>query len=525
MHLGRILALLLVLTGLPGPGPASPCRCPTPPPPHPLAAALRPLGRREVAPGVFFNATRTPAAFPAYSSFSSRSRPLFAILDDADRLVYLKQNVWLTAPKWVNSTTLAAIGSRIRPETDFSRLAHSNLYPNFPALLDVQTGRLFTVPFNFRRRGRLHHDLEFNPRTNTFLGTVTYAVRVKQKVYTVDTLVEIALDGTVVWQWDHRRRLPLNLPQCPRIRGSGEPPDCHHTNSLYWDLDTDVVYINVRNLFTFYAVNKSDGRVLWGVGAAGDVQLEADDGWGPRTQWHGVEPIGEDRYVAFNNHHGGAQSAAVVWQLRRPSAGPATARLVRRVFVRDWVQWMGDADLTPAGTVVVSHSMHSHIAEYTPDGAVAWALDFTTPHARLADPKFGVLNVFHFERFRLRPYLAATLECPSPEVRGSPRLTLRLADSIRRRYTATGRLTVAAVDPGASPTATAAQSAACPVLHRQTVLFPQNWGLQTLTLRLPPAAAAAGALVVRLANAEGLTECLTVPLACPAQGRAEPTAG
>lgn len=61
--------LPLVLTGLPGPGPASPCRCPTPPPPHPLAAALRPLGRREVAPGVFFGAeapaTPKPSKRPA----------------------------------------------------------------------------------------------------------------------------------------------------------------------------------------------------------------------------------------------------------------------------------------------------------------------------------------------------------------------------------------------------------------------------------------------------------------------------
>eukprot|EP00667_Euglena_gracilis_P029533 EG_transcript_39255 len=156
----------------------------------------------------------------------------------------------------------------------------------------------------------------------------------------MDTLVEVALDGTVVWKWEHRHRLPLNLQQCPKF--PGEPLECHHTNSLYWDLDTNVVYLNPRNMYTFYAVNKSDGRVLWGVGDAGDIQLEADDGWGPRTWWHGLEPIGQDRFVAFNNNGSNNRSSAVVWQLQRPPTGPATARLLWRVFVRDWVKWMGD---------------------------------------------------------------------------------------------------------------------------------------------------------------------------------------
>ena len=116
-----------------------------------------------------------------------------------------RSQIWLTAPKWINATTVAAIGSTVRPETDFSKLTTGDAYPNHPVLFNVATGAMTSVPFNFRRRGRLHHDIEYNHRTRTFLAVLTYGTKIRQKVVTVDALVE-------VWQCAHWAPVPPPPP-------------------------------------------------------------------------------------------------------------------------------------------------------------------------------------------------------------------------------------------------------------------------------------------------------------------------
>ena len=167
------LWVIVVLLPLLAHGTNTPCKCHKS---HPLQPLLQETVA--VAPGLQVNASVQAGAFRALTSFSGRSEAVFVIADAQGAVVYSKPDLWLTAPKWVNATTVAAIGSRIRPETDFRRLADAGLYPNHPVLFNVLTGDLLEVPFQYSKKGRLHHDIEYNPRTETFLAIVNYETAV-----------------------------------------------------------------------------------------------------------------------------------------------------------------------------------------------------------------------------------------------------------------------------------------------------------------------------------------------------------
>ena len=123
---------MLLMALLARPALPSECSCTAHEQPHPLSQVLQTRLSTQIVPNVFLHVDQTPEAFPSLSSFSSRSHPIFAILDMDGQLVYRQQDIWLTAPKWVNATTVAAIGSRIKPETDISKLANSGSHTPCP---------------------------------------------------------------------------------------------------------------------------------------------------------------------------------------------------------------------------------------------------------------------------------------------------------------------------------------------------------------------------------------------------------
>ena len=97
------------------------------------------------------------------------------------------------------------------------------------------------------------------------------------------------------------RRPSWSVPVQSRLRSAPlQPPDCYHTNSLYWDTDAGAVYLNIRNLHTFYLVNKTTNEIVWSLGRAGLVRV-AGEGAAPKTDYHGFEALGRGRFLAFNN--------------------------------------------------------------------------------------------------------------------------------------------------------------------------------------------------------------------------------
>ena len=127
-----------------------------------------------------------------------------------------------------------------------------------------------------------HHDFSYNPRTGTVITLASLQ-------YT--ELREYTLAGKLLWRLGNPNKL---------LGHRSKPSD--HFNSLCWDADTNVIYLNDATEHRSFAFNRSDGRLLWCVGQAPcwPLEYEGRDGHGWFAAHH-FSPLGGNRFLSFLN--------------------------------------------------------------------------------------------------------------------------------------------------------------------------------------------------------------------------------
>ena len=113
-----------------------------------------------------------------------------------------------------------------------------------------------------------HHDYEINLVNGTFFALHSYDIEIAGFNYTFDKIQEYNENGILVWEKDTRDFLSTNQ-WCP-FEDGGVTRDISHTNSISYDESEDVLYVNPRNVNTFYKIDHKTGDVLWGVGEYGN---------------------------------------------------------------------------------------------------------------------------------------------------------------------------------------------------------------------------------------------------------------
>lgn len=154
-----------------------------------------------------------------------------------------------------------------------------------------------------------HHDIEYNPITGTFLALRNYVREVNGTKVLFDTIVELNATGEVLWTWDTYDHLDLS-EACPfndtwPINGE-TVMDFTHCNAIQWDYNESIVYLNVRNLNTFYKINMTTGEVIWGIGEHGNFTLLDADGRRVSSLWyhsHAVREVESDVFIMFDNDY------------------------------------------------------------------------------------------------------------------------------------------------------------------------------------------------------------------------------
>lgn len=458
------------------------------------------------------DASRT---MPSISSFSFRYLPHIVIVDEKGKILASKSFTYLTtlvAPKWVNSTTISAI---------LKQYTHKPAGPvrsTRPCLYNWETGVLKVVDFKV---GFLHHDIEFNALTQTFLCLR----RAVQKPHTalIDEIFEVNLEGEVLWHWDGNKELPFD-PQKWTADGKHPDTDCvdfsigyckdwMHGNTIYWDIPDDVIYYNAKHQDSFFKINKKTKAIEWSVGRIGGFKMFSKYGLPQAALFykaHGIEKIGQHRFLIFDNDY---------HNLTRPQSAQnkgssfvdgrkISSRIVEMVVdpvrkeareVWTWVapvgrmaHQMGDADRLPNGNTVVSFTNTFAISEVTRTGDIVWELRV---------PGQALWYVYHFERLMLRPLITfaepvygGRLEVPSG---GAPSIPLILFNNIRLRYLAPGKVR-------------AFKDSQC--VGQVDFLFEPNWQPTRVDL---PVSVSQGTLQLELQNGDGVVGCielLLVPL-------------
>jgi hypothetical protein len=152
-----------------------------------------------------------------------------------------------------------------------------------------------------------HHDMEYNPISNTFLTLNNYVKTVNGTRVLFDKIVEFNASGEVLWTWDTYEYVDLSEACVYNDTATymGENVmDFTHCNTIQWDYNESIVYLNSRHLNTFYKINMSDSEVIWGCGEHGDFLLQDPNGKQVSSLWyhsHAVEQVEPGVFMMFDN--------------------------------------------------------------------------------------------------------------------------------------------------------------------------------------------------------------------------------
>ena len=161
------------------------------------------------------------------------------------------------------------------------------------------------------------HDIQYDPVNNTFLTLQQYVRPVGNNLYLIDRIVEVDANGNVLWTWNPYDHIPLSdaSPFNETSTYDGQTViDFTHANTLDWNYNNSIIYLNSRNLNTFYKINETTGDIIWAcgefgnftfLGADGQPLAGASDGL-PASLWyhcHDVKEVAPDVFTLFNNDY------------------------------------------------------------------------------------------------------------------------------------------------------------------------------------------------------------------------------
>lgn len=356
--------------------------------------------------GVVIEVISTDDAFNGYNLFgfvrqsrldpSNQNRSLF-VTDMEGKIIPMNDSIFFPQGKWVihsakfiNSTTLL-FGSR-------KGGVLWNIYDNTSVHLGLWG----------------HHDFEYNPLTNTIFAVNYYIVTIDGKEYVFDIIKEYTMSKRVIWSVDTRSFIS-HAQWCPYQDMLNNTADITHTNSLFFDVEEDVLYFNARNVNTFYKIDHKTGKVLWGLGEYGNFTLFDLHGT-PRHNLffhaHSVEKVDDHIFILFDNDFHNQSNP----NNHRSRILEITINETTMTANESWV-WTapltyysptyGDADRLPNGnrlgtfgaTLPSTSLTGARLVEVNPTGEIVWEMNLSSTD------EFYQSRVYRVERFCLTPIL------------------------------------------------------------------------------------------------------------------------
>jgi len=133
----------------------------------------------------------------------------------------------------------------------------------------------------------------------------------------MDTIVELDGQGNPIWTWDtyaggHFGLKDECLCNATTVVNGQWVIDLTHANSLQWDFQTNMVYMNMRALDTFCKINMTTNQTVWCVGRRGNFTLIGPNGRQVSSLWyhsHDVQEIQPDVFTMFDDDYDNTTNA------------------------------------------------------------------------------------------------------------------------------------------------------------------------------------------------------------------------
>ncbi|MGY5876088.1 MAG: aryl-sulfate sulfotransferase [Candidatus Thorarchaeota archaeon] len=258
-----------------------------------------------------------------------------------------------------------------------------------------------------------HHEFEYNPNSNTVFILEQYIVNIEGQDYIYDLIKEYSMSGELVWTLDTRSFIPHTW-FCSFGDYVADVKDLTHTNTIFYDAEEDVIYLNPRNIDTFYKINHTNEDVIWGLGEHGNFSMYNISG-GPVSglfaHGHAVEPIDDDTFILFDNDlHDSLDEfdeySRIVEITINETTMTANHSWVYTAPSDYYSRIWGDADRLPNGdrlgtfgTVTHPSSQYgARLVQVNDAGQIVWELDYLSNSSY----RYGI---YRSERFNFHPIL------------------------------------------------------------------------------------------------------------------------
>ncbi len=262
-----------------------------------------------------------------------------------------------------------------------------------------------------------HHDICYNPLNGNFLVLRNYFKNVSGVPVLFDYLEIDTPSGIAVWNWDESSYFPLSWQSKFNetvAYNNGTALDFTHCNSIMWDYQENVTYMNARHLDTFFKINMTNGNVIWGCGKHGNFTLLDANGRVVSSLWyhsHSVQEIAPNYWMMFDNDYNNETNPTNYRSRMLIISLNETSMIAREVWswaapTSYYTYFFGKADVLPNGNRLGTFGSYMRptdnttgaiIVEVTPQGQVVrtwtfpryWAIYRVIPGGQVAD-SFGI---------------------------------------------------------------------------------------------------------------------------------------
>ena len=259
--------------------------------------------------------------------------------------------------------------------------------------------------------------------TITFIRKVIYMAYQKIWQYLAITIIVLCVspvpcvstDEFTIATWNMRNFVSKDW-WCPYNDMLGSYRDITHSNTIYFDADDDIIYYNSRNTNTFFKLNHTSKKVIWGLGEYGNFTMY--DIYGNQTDHlffhaHSVEPVDENTFILFDNDlHNQTdpnnERSRILEITIDEETMTANESWYYAASSEYYSAYWGDADRLPKGNRLGTWGYHS-----TPiDGPCASLIEVDTNHEVVWQVDFPyndefMYGTYRMERFRFNPIISS----------------------------------------------------------------------------------------------------------------------
>ena len=259
-----------------------------------------------------------------------------------------------------------------------------------------------------------HHDLEINYINNTILTLGIESVEIEGQTYVFDLINEYSFNGTLIRSISTQDFVETTWI-CPFENVVNVSIDLTHANSICYDEEENMIYINCRNTNTFHKIDYKTGEEIWGLGEYGDFTMY--NIYGQERDYlffhpHSLEKIAGNKFLLFDNDFHN-QTNAINKQSRLIEISVDETNMVAEITrewkspIEYWSPIWGDCDLLPNGNLLgvfgyttdMGLETGSKLVEVNKKGEITWLVESPLEENIL-------FKIYKIERFRFAPIVS-----------------------------------------------------------------------------------------------------------------------